>query len=117
MVARERFDIPNLKKISFGGSDRDVYDLGDGNVLKVAKNGRGLMQNANSTDYYAEDAGLIPKTIEVGKNYVVKEKVNPPDYNVKKMISELKKVGPLPSRYNQSNEAYNNKQKIYDILE
>lgn len=91
-VARERFDIPNLPKVSFGGSDRDVYDLGDGKVLKVLKTARGIRQNDYSSDYYAEGAGLIPNTIEEGKNYVVKEKVNPPDTNTKKMVDELKKL-------------------------
>jgi hypothetical protein len=86
LVARERFDIPKLEKVSFGGSDRDVYDLGDGKVLKVAKNSRGLDQNASSVDYYAEDAGLIPTTYEQGSNYVVKAKVLPPDANTKKMV-------------------------------
>lgn len=89
VVARERFNVPALKKISFGGSDRDVYDLGD-NVLKVSKSPRGLSQNIS--DYYAEDSGLIPRTIEQGKNYIVKEKVLPPDANTKKMIAELKKL-------------------------
>lgn len=108
VVARERFNIPALKKISFGGSDRDVYDLGDGNVLKVSKSARGL--NQNISDYYAEDAGLIPKTIERGKNYIVKEKVDPPDANTKAMVAELKKLGggyDLPDREG----------KVWDIFE
>lgn len=118
VVARERFDIPKLEKVSFGGSDRDVYNLGD-NVLKVAKTARGLTQNASSSDYYAEDAGIIPKTIEVGKNYLVKEKVDMPDNNVKKMISELKgltltslvgKIGGYDARDIE-------RQKAYEIME
>lgn len=92
LVARERFDIPKLKKISFGGSDRDVYDLGDGNVLKISKSSRGLTQNAYSSDYFAEDAGLIPKTIEVGKNYVVKEKVDSPNVKTKQLVKQLEKL-------------------------
>ena len=91
-VARERFDIPNLEKVSFGGSDRDVYLLPNGSVLKVAKAPRGLTQNVSSSDYYAEDAGLIPRTIEQGKNYVVKEFVGKPDENTKAMVNELKKL-------------------------
>ena len=91
VVARERFDIPKLKKLSFGGSDRDVYDLGDGNVLKIAKSARGLAQN-QMADWYAADVGLIPNIKEIGRNYVVFEKVNAPDANTKKMVSELKKV-------------------------
>jgi hypothetical protein len=119
MVARERFDIPNLEKISFGGSDRDVYDLGNGKVLKVSKTSRGLDQNVSSADYYAEDNGLIPKTFEVGKNYIVKEKVLPPDINTKKMLNELKqldvtylvgKTGGYDNHYAEVNKAI----KIFD---
>lgn len=108
LVARERFDIPKLKKISFGGSDRDVYDLGDGKVLKVAKNSRGLDQNVSSVDYYAEDNGLTPKTYEQGKNYVVKEKVLPPDKQTKAMLKDIQKL-PFDK---QSNEFYTELAKL-----
>jgi len=100
MVARERFNIPQLEKVSFGGSDRDVYDLGNGMVLKVAKTARGLVQNHYSSDWYAEDNGLIPKTIEVGKNYLVKEKVLPPDAKTKAMVKELQEL-PYTTRDNK----------------
>lgn len=117
VVARERYNIPALKKISFGGSDRDVYDLGDNRVIKIVKTARGLDQNRYSADYYAEGAGLIPKTIEVGKNYIVKEKVLPPNADVKKMVSELKKLYNLSSGgfYNQKAH-YDEVQKAIDIL-
>lgn len=99
LVARERFDIPNLEKISSGGSDRDVYNLGDDAVLKVAKTARGLAQNAIEADYFASEQGLIPKTLEVGKNYVVVEKVGKPDANTKAMLKALdKEVGWLSKR-------------------
>ena len=66
LTARERFIIPNLEKISFGGSDRDVYDLGN-YVLKVAKSARGLAQNRLEGEPYAP----VPEVIERGENYVV----------------------------------------------
>lgn len=91
-VARERFDIPNLQKLSFGGSDRDVYLLPNGDVLKVAKSPRGLDQNDWSSDSYTEEAGMTPKTIEVGKNYIVKEHVDKPDSATRAMIRKLKKI-------------------------
>jgi hypothetical protein len=70
-VARERFDFSNLKKIG-SGSDRDVYDIGDGKVLKVAKTARGLEQNIYEGDgLLAGD--VIPKVFERGLNYVVTE--------------------------------------------
>ena len=89
-VARERFDIPKLKKISSGGSDRDVFDLGDGNVLKVSKTARGLIQNQAENDWYASQAGLLPEVQESGLNYVVAKKVNPPDANTTKMVNEMR---------------------------
>lgn len=71
-VARERFDFSKLKKIG-SGSDRDVYDLGNGKVLKVAKTARGLTQNIYEGDYYLKD--IIPEVFERGLNYVVVDKV------------------------------------------
>lgn len=85
-VARERFNIPELKRLG-GGSDRDVFDLGD-KVLKVAKTARGLDQNSMA-DWLAGQWGITPELLEKGKNYVVYEKVDPPDANTKKMLKEL----------------------------
>lgn len=67
-VARERFDIPRLERIG-EGSDRVVFDLGDGKVLKVAKTPRGLDQNIYEGDRYL--AGIVPDSFERGLNYVV----------------------------------------------
>lgn len=119
VVARERFDIPNLKKVSFGGSDRDVYDLGNDMVLKVVKTARGMAQNDSSHDYYAEDSGLTPKTIEVGANYVVKEKVLAPDENTKKMVKELIGLNQISLVGNVGGweAAQTERQKAYDIME
>ena len=74
-VARERFDIPKLKKIG-EGSDRVVFDLKDGKVLKVAKTPRGLEQNIYEGDYYLAGT-ILPETFERGLNYVVVEKISP----------------------------------------
>lgn len=111
-VARERFDIPSLEKISSGGSDRDVYNLGDDAVLKIAKTARGLAQNAIEADYYASNAGLIPSTLEIGKNYVVVQKVGKPDANTKAMLKEMNdKVGFLNKR------DYDKIQQVVGIME
>ena len=75
-VARERYDIPKLKQIG-AGSDRVVFDLGDGKVLKVAKTPRGLEQNVYEGDYYLS-GNIIPEVFERGLNYVVVEKIEPP---------------------------------------
>lgn len=88
LTARQRFDIPKLKKISGGGSDRDVYDLGD-YVLKVAKTARGLRQNDVAGDYLLEDANLIPMLRERGDNYIVVDKANPPDDATKSIVKKL----------------------------
>ena len=69
-VARERFDFSKLKKIG-QGSDRTVFELGDGKVLKVAHTARGLEQNIYEGDYYL--SGIVPEVFERGLNYVVVE--------------------------------------------
>jgi hypothetical protein len=109
-VARERFNIPLMEKISSGGSDRDVYDMGDGHVLKVAKTARGLAQNQAENDYYAAEQGLIPKVKETGLNYVVSEKVNPPDAATRKMVKEMN------SRFSQR-DFDNHTPEVQDFLE
>ena len=88
-VARERFNIPELKKISSGGSDRDVYDLGNGSVLKVAKSARGLAQN-DAHDWYLSNNGLLPEASETGANYIVTKKMLPPDAETKNLVNGLK---------------------------
>jgi hypothetical protein len=71
-VARERFNIPKLNKIG-SGSDRVVFDIGNGRVLKVAKTARGLEQNIYEGDAYLT---VVPKIFERGLNYVVVEKAD-----------------------------------------
>lgn len=88
-VARERFDIPNLKEIS-SGSDRVVFDLGDGKVLKVANTARGLAQNMQEGDAELIAKGLIPQVYETGLNYVVAEKVEAVDEDTIIPIYNLK---------------------------
>jgi len=83
-------------------------------VLKVSKTSRGLSQNDYSHDYYAENAGLTPKTIEVGKNYVVKEKVDPPDAQTKAMVKDIEKILPFDKR---SNEYYAGMEKLREKYE
>ena len=70
-VARERFDFSKLEKIG-SGSDRDVYDLKNGKVLKVAKTARGLEQNIYEGDGYLS---FVPQMYERGLNYVVVDNV------------------------------------------
>jgi hypothetical protein len=90
-VARDRFDIPKLERISGGGSDRDVFALGEDKVLKIAKTNRGLAQNDVANDWYLQEVRLIPRTVETGKNYQVVERVGKPDQNTKDLIKKLNK--------------------------
>ncbi len=73
-VARERFDIQNLEKL-WQWSDRVVYDLWDGKVLKVSKTARWLQQQAQWTDFLLQDAWITPKIYEQWDNYIVTEKL------------------------------------------
>ena len=75
-VARERFDLPKLKRIS-AGSDRIIYELDDTRVLKIAKTARGLEQNMHEGSWDLVQEGLLPEVYEQGLNYVVVEKVVP----------------------------------------
>lgn len=89
-VARERFKIDALKREALigRGSDRDVYDIGDGKVVKIAKTARGLAQNDAENDSELVAAGIIPKVYEVGLNYLIVEKVQPADiyeYDIEQM--------------------------------
>ncbi len=65
-VAIEKFDPQELHKIG-EGSDRVVFTLNKDKVLKVAKNPRGLAQNAEE----GKDVPLTPKVVERGPDYVV----------------------------------------------
>lgn len=73
ITARERFNIPALSELG-KGSDRTVFDLGSGKVLKVSQSSRGLAQNAQA-DYYLAEEGILPMIYERGNNYVVMEKI------------------------------------------
>lgn len=120
-VARERFNIYRLKKIG-AGSDRVVFDLGDGKVLKIAKTARGLEQNIYEGEAYLT---IIPEIFERGLNYVVVEKSDKlkvadmvPTYNedgdqigearASEMINELQ-------RYNQK-DFDDNREELQEVL-
>ena len=76
LTARERFDIPKLKRIS-AGSDRIVYELDDTKVIKIAKTARGLEQNIYEGSYDLVKEDLLTEEYERGLNYVIVEKVSP----------------------------------------
>lgn len=76
--AKNKFDINKLQKI-WKWSDRIVYDLWDGNVLKVAVNPRWIDQNMWALNIKLQDAWIVPKVKEIWKDYVIMKKV--PNYN------------------------------------
>lgn len=123
MVARERFPIGKLERIS-AGSDRVVYDLGDGNVLKVAKTARGLLQNAAESDWFLADRGLLPGAKEVGLNYVIQPKLNQAVKGNKgyeeliAMLTEIQAVFDKNRReyYSKANRNANNRVSKNDFL-
>lgn len=66
--------IPRLKigkyKLIGSGSCRNVYDLGSGYVVKVAKDVRGILQNrAEHTSYKACKSGFFAEIAAVSENY------------------------------------------------
>lgn len=75
-----------------GGTTRDVYDIGNDRVIKIAKNPRGLQQNA-SIGYgdLRMLGGLVPNIFEVGTDYVVVEKVPRNDKAVREFLKPLQK--------------------------
>jgi hypothetical protein len=105
-VARELYDIKNLKMLSIKGSDRDVYDLENGKVLKIAKHPRGLMQNMH--EGYAElvEQNLLPKVYERGLNYVVVDKAEKLDIIKHKWL--LDKLSAMYNNINELHDAYAN---------
>lgn len=114
MTARERFDISKLEKISFGGSDRDVYRIPNtNNVVKIAKTARGLAQNL-AGDYLMADWGLTPELIERGRNYVVYEAVDPPNQETVQMVREMKEIGQPIST---SADFYDKQQRLAEVME
>lgn len=90
IVAIEKYPLHNLPQIGVG-SDRRVYDLGDGKVIKVAKNARGLLQNSYEVpDYVLRD--LLPKYYEHGLDYVVAEKLPTDKKRATKLLKPLKNL-------------------------
>lgn len=76
-TAKKRFNLKELKQFSkeWEGTDRIVFDLWDGTVLKVAKNPRGIDQNLNALNKKLQDAWIIPDVKEVWKDFVIMQKV------------------------------------------
>lgn len=53
-----RYALLNFNKLG-SGSSRNVYDMGNGRVLKVAKNEKGIDQNNNERDYSIDSPYVV----------------------------------------------------------
>lgn len=117
-TARERFDIPKLQQIG-KGSDRTVFDLGGGYVLKVSQSERGLSQNAQA-DFFLADQGIIPGIQEIGRNYVVMERVKTYQEATpeeRKILTDFaKEVGGAGQSY-RMNKSNQNEERLLEALE
>lgn len=95
------------------GSSREVFDLGNGYVIKVAKNMAGIAQN--QTEYaisYYENSNLFAKVVEVSDNFyfLIMEKADKIDnisevfkyfkVSGKKELFHLKKLQNMKKNYN-----------------
>jgi len=87
-ISFERFDLSQAKLISKGGSDRIVYELPDGKIIKIARNPRGLMQNNSEGESFL---GMIPKCHEKGIDYAIVDNIKRDDKKSTQMLKGLKK--------------------------
>ena len=84
-----------------GGSSREVYDLNNGYVVKVAKNRAGIEQNKTEYRIYSKDnTGIFAKIVQVSDNY---------EYVVMKKARKVKRIEEVWKYFNVSNkmEFYN----------
>ena len=113
MVSSARFDLSKTEVISRGGSDRAVFRLPDGNVIKIAKNPRGLLQNDTEGDGFL---GLVPETLEVGKDYVIVPDIERDDKKSNEMLKDLKKfsMSDWDKKTSELQDALNKLDEKYD---
>jgi len=95
------------------GSGREVFDLGNGYVIKVAKNRAGIAQNKSEYKIsYNDDSNLFAKVIQVSNdfNLLIMQKANK-IYNIsyvwnyfnvtsKRELFNLKELQNITRRYN-----------------
>jgi lysozyme len=89
-VLKNKINVSEYRKIS-GGSVRDVYQISNDKVVKVAKHPRGLEQNYLATDSFLMNNEHWPEVFETGKDYVVAEYVPRNDKVANQYLKPLKK--------------------------
>ena len=76
-----RYCVANLGKPIGNGSSRQVFQIDDEKILKLAKNNKGLAQNQyeGQDDYYKEDMLIFPKVYDKADDFswIVSEYVLP----------------------------------------
>jgi hypothetical protein len=100
----ERSEGVNLGEKLKGGSVREVYDVGDNKVVKIANSPRGLEQNDAEGDWFLIDEGLLPTIHERGADYVIVDKAKRDDSKARTFLKPIasfsaedfdNKTGPL----------------------
>ena len=92
-IAFDKVALEDIKEKRIpGGTTRDVYDIGNNRVIKIAKNPRGLQQN-NSLNYGDVNilGPFVPEIFERGEDYVVVENVPRNDRAVREYLKPLQK--------------------------
>ena len=78
---KQQYCIQNLGKPIGNGSSRQVFQIDDNKVLKLAKNTKGIKQNEyeGTDDYYKSSLSIFPEVFEHDENYtwIVSEYVLP----------------------------------------
>lgn len=68
---KQQYCVQNLGKAIGNGSSRQVFQIDDEKVLKLAKNNKGLAQNEyeGQDDYYKESLSIFPKVFDKADDY------------------------------------------------
>lgn len=68
---KQQYCVQNLGKPIGNGSSRQVFQIDDEKVLKLAKNNKGLAQNEyeGQDDYYKESLSIFPKVFDKANDY------------------------------------------------
>jgi len=92
-IAFDKVSLEDIKEKRIpGGTTRDVYDIGNNKVIKIAKNPRGLQQNTSLNYGDLNILGpFVPNIFERGEDYIVVENVPRNDKAVREFLKPLQK--------------------------
>ena len=89
-TANKVFDFSELERIG-QGSSRNVYKWGD-KVIKVARNAKGLEQNAMAGDYLLIGNGILPAMHGEGLDYIIADYVPRNDKVMRKKLKPIQHI-------------------------